>query len=95
MVNFHTKITTVNLKNFADKNIGGNNICGQKMTLLHKEQCCFLTAKIFTANIFIRNFFGDDGIQGSPKLLSQIFLTANILSFTTVAKYPDSRFNIP
>jgi hypothetical protein len=48
---------TVKLKIFADKNVGDNNICGMKITLMRKEQGYFHNAKIFTANIFIRKFF--------------------------------------
>jgi hypothetical protein len=48
-------------KKIAVKNICGNNICGYKMTLLSKEQWHFQTAKIFSANIFIRENFQLNG----------------------------------
>jgi hypothetical protein len=57
------KLITVKLKIFADKNIGDKYFCGQKMTLLRKEQVHFPTTNIITAKIFIRKFFVDDGIK--------------------------------
>jgi hypothetical protein len=47
---------TVKPKIFADKNICENNICGMKIPLFHNQEGHFHAAKIFTANIFIRNF---------------------------------------
>jgi hypothetical protein len=52
---------TVKVKIFADKNICENNICGYKMTLFLAHKGDFHTTKIFTANIFIRKFFVNDG----------------------------------
>jgi hypothetical protein len=48
---------TVIAKKFADNNICGNNICGHKMTLFLAQKSGFPSAKIFTANIFIRKNF--------------------------------------
>jgi hypothetical protein len=53
---------TTKLKISADKNICGNNICGQKIPFFLVQEGDFSTAKIFSANIFIRKFFVNDGI---------------------------------
>jgi hypothetical protein len=64
------KKTTVKLKIFADNNICENNICDHKITLFLAQDGHFTYAKIFTANIFIRNFsfyWGNDGKVFSGK----------------------------
>jgi hypothetical protein len=56
------KLHTVIAKKIADKNICGNNICGWKIYLFLPQKGDFPTAKIFTANIFIRKKFQLYGI---------------------------------
>jgi hypothetical protein len=84
-------LDTVKQKFSADKNICGNNNCGSKITVFLKQVGHFTDAKIFTANIFIRKFFGDNGRE----MIFFLFFTFKLLNYFSEVPVTFKRFCLP